>query len=381
MKPLDKHYTSSGVVFNKKTKTYPNGNVIVEYNNPWVVTIRDLHRIRNGDNSPRVNGHLFIRANRFENSSKYSSVVPGISYASEWYWGAYIETYTPVVPPANPYSFFDYSRPKYDDALAISRLYDKLSETKAQMATTFAERQSTINTVADKLEKVFRAYRDVKRGNVNRAARRLGIKKGHKPRSKQAAGQWLELQYGWLPLVGDVYTMLNFNQPIRNIIYGVGRNSETLEYKKDIFAVSRFDVNVNYWCVVKYGASVHVSDPALAFGQRAGLINPSVVAWELMPFSFVIDWALPIGDYLDNLTATVGLAFSNPYRSHQCYIEVTAIQDKKILNRGSTPARYTGYARETYRNIVPFPSPSLSFKNPISPLHLANAIALGRQFK
>lgn len=378
MKPTDEINTSTDVVINKKTRRYPNGNVEVIYEYPIWYESRYLRHVRNGENSPRVNGHLQVRANRFENMSRYGSVVPGVQYSGQWYWGAFEEYFYPIIPPTNVYSYFDFTRTRYADDDAIKRLYSKLMEVKAQMATTFAERQSTINTVADKLEKVFRAYRDVKRGRPNRAARRLGIKT-HKPRSKQAAGQWLELQYGWLPLVGDVYSLLNLNSPIRNTVFGVGRESETLRYEKSIYGVAAFDVDVSYWSIVKYGATVHVTDPAIAFSQQAGLLNPAVVAWELMPFSFVVDWALPIGDYIDSLTATVGLDFSSTYRSHQAVIEVSAVQ--KNLGPGSTAARFMGHAKETYRNIVPFPSPSLSFKNPISPLHLANAIALGRQFK
>jgi hypothetical protein len=32
-----------------------------------------------------------------------------------------------------------------------------------------------------------------------------------------------------------------------------------------------------------------------------GLLNPAAVAWELLPFSFVVDWFLPVGRYLEGL--------------------------------------------------------------------------------
>jgi hypothetical protein len=37
-----------------------------------------------------------------------------------------------------------------------------------------------------------------------------------------------------------------------------------------------------------------------------GLINPSTVVWELIPFSFVVDWFLPIGNFLHGLSALTG---------------------------------------------------------------------------
>lgn len=41
--------------------------------------------------------------------------------------------------------------------------------------------------------------------------------------------------------------------------------------------------------------------------KLSGLLDPEVVAWELVPFSFVADWALPIGDYLSNRSFFKGL--------------------------------------------------------------------------
>lgn len=41
--------------------------------------------------------------------------------------------------------------------------------------------------------------------------------------------------------------------------------------------------------------------------EQFGLANPTAVAWELVPFSFVADWFVGIGDYLAAQTALLGL--------------------------------------------------------------------------
>lgn len=41
--------------------------------------------------------------------------------------------------------------------------------------------------------------------------------------------------------------------------------------------------------------------------EQFGLANPAVVAWELVPFSFVADWFVGVGDYLAAQTALLGL--------------------------------------------------------------------------
>jgi hypothetical protein len=35
--------------------------------------------------------------------------------------------------------------------------------------------------------------------------------------------------------------------------------------------------------------------------RQLGLLDPATVLWEIIPYSFVVDWFLPIGSYLDNL--------------------------------------------------------------------------------
>jgi hypothetical protein len=44
-----------------------------------------------------------------------------------------------------------------------------------------------------------------------------------------------------------------------------------------------------------------------------GLINPAVVAWELVPFSFLVDWFIPVGKFLDSWTDQLGYDIQYPF--------------------------------------------------------------------
>lgn len=252
---------------------------------------------------------------------------------------------------------------------AKRKFFDKILENKATMAQTFAERQSTINTVAGKLTAVFQAYSSIKKGNVRKACRVLGIKT-KKTRSKQAAGQWLELQYGWLPLLGDIHTLLNFNPFAGDTISaGAGDRNTYTGY---------LGATVQSKEYVEFGAVITVTDPLVGFANQAGLLNPAQVAWELVPFSFVVDWALPIGNHLDYLTALAGLSVSNGY------ISTKITRDIYMAKPNANGLNISGHEETFTRTLFTKSSlgvPDLEFKNPISPLHLANALALGRQLK
>jgi len=57
-----------------------------------------------------------------------------------------------------------------------------------------------------------------------------------------------------------------------------------------------------------------VNGPELASLKQFGLANPLSIAWELVPWSFVVDWVLPVGEFLDACTATFGLTFKDGCR-------------------------------------------------------------------
>jgi hypothetical protein len=48
-----------------------------------------------------------------------------------------------------------------------------------------------------------------------------------------------------------------------------------------------------------------------------GLENPLAVAWEVVPFSFVLDWWIPVGNILQAYSDARGLSFGSGYTSHR----------------------------------------------------------------
>jgi hypothetical protein len=135
-----------------------------------------------------------------------------------------------------------------------------------------------------------------------------------------------------------------------------------------------------------------LSNPVLANLSQMGITNPVELAWEELPYSFVADWFLPIGDYLGNLDATLGWDFIGGTKS------ATITQRHRVDVLGTpysppgTPWFFTfkskwnnikGRGRRFWLNrsvytSSPYPD-NLFLKNPVSGVHLANAIALLRQ--
>lgn len=124
---------------------------------------------------------------------------------------------------------------------------------------------------------------------------------------RAGANLWLESWYGWVPFVSDVKSAVETLESLYDIdrmFVGVTRTSKRRE--KSVVAISNTE-----WG----GAGVRYLDPVFdsrravwrwkpLAGQipsKLGLLNPLSIAWELLPLSFVADWFVPIGNWLDTL--------------------------------------------------------------------------------
>lgn len=89
---------------------------------------------------------------------------------------------------------------------------------------------------------------------------------------------------------------------------------------------------------------------------RFGLLNPLEVIWELVPFSFVADWFLPIGDYLSALDASS--RFTHEGGSWGQRREI--VMDYKMTRHGLTPpSKDSGKAMTTSLYIARDPMASM----------------------
>lgn len=290
---------------------------------------------------------------------------------------------------------------------AVRKLLEGLKDMSFNAAQAYAERSQTANLVASTATRLAKSYRSLRNGNLAKAARDLGItppkragrrfKRDYPTDQANAVGNaWLELQYGWKPLLSDVYGSMETlakaqNKP--NTIYK--KKNGRKKRKEDVYkrtaenlgsgsAGSKVLVqSISKSCDVRVGVTYSISSPALADLKSVGITNPALLAWELLPFSFVADWFFPVGNYLSSLDATLGLSFVDGYvtvfrkstatsylgGSYSLSNGYRWYQDNDISQRE--------YITNTRTQLNSFPSaPAPSFKNPVSSSHLASAMAL-----
>lgn len=62
---------------------------------------------------------------------------------------------------------------------------------------------------------------------------------------------------------------------------------------------------------VRLQAQLDTLNPNVLLASNLGLTNPAMVAWDLVPFSFVVDWFLPVGKFLNSFDSHYGFSLKH----------------------------------------------------------------------
>lgn len=200
----------------------------------------------------------------------------------------------------------------------------KARNMRVNLAVTFAEGGKTVNMITDSVKKLGGAYSAFRRGRFSQAAQALGI---NKPKSS-LANNWLAYQYGWLPLVSDAAgiagTIRDHYGPGRDDIFTVRTVAE--QVRTGSFTLAGHTVTGNACLVtftdvfrVRAGLRLRITSRGDKFAAGVGLSLGDVLntAWELVPFSFVFDWFVGVGQYLESISALSGLTVLDGWTSQE----------------------------------------------------------------
>lgn len=275
--------------------------------------------------------------------------------------------------------------------LALLRACANLKRSDINLGVAFAERNRTAKLVGDTTINLAKSVQDLRRGNVRGAMRRLGISsKKSEPRGASVPSKWLELQYGWKPLLSDVYGACDALSKRHKEDWRV-----TAKGRASSFTTHSVTRNLNWANTNGHGGSTTAVVERRAYGRidalpqnealislsSMGAANPALIGWELVPFSFVVDWFLPIGSWLEGLDAMLG--YESAYYSDSFWSEcnwVDSASETKVSGSNIQEAYYNGNKRYVYlnraaSNSVPFARPP-GLKDPRSLGHMANGLAL-----
>lgn len=324
-----------------------------------------------GSNSGKVDGKLKLRENAFTRNKYSWEVLQPFVTTSRNYTQCPTEQLESWTGVNTSYNYSTLALTGVDRQalvdLVASRFYSDLASVKVNAAEFLATRKKTVDMIANTAVRLSQLYRALRRGRNPFTGRNCN--------GNKAAQLWLEHTYGWVPLLGDVHTAMSgqLSEPPPFHL----RKSRTQSVQHQIVA-SRSTHEVtqivtgNHRVTIK--ADVHVDDPSVSFANSLGLTNPALLAWELLPYSFVVDWFLPIGPWLESVMALKGLHLSNKSTT------IGTVTRVFVDARGVGSRTGFGAAKietiDIKRSLVIPDLPLPKLKNPFSTQHALNAIAL-----
>jgi len=308
--------------------------------------------------------------------------------------------------------------PNWDslDTNARKALYSNISDKDSlNLAVSLAEMRETVGLVASTATRLGLAYRNLRRGRVRDAFTALGIHPKQKlskndirlaglpkrkggwtagyhqkhmlslvPQSQRkldnfAANAWLELQYGWKPLLSDVYGAAKFAADFFN---NRRFDIEVSGQSKDVYSgigragsPTNVDSTSSYTAVVKYGARLRVTNANLRLAAGLGFTNPLLIAWELIPFSFVVDWFVDIGPTLAALSALHGYSVTESYKVTFLSGDAEGTAKSADFPCSGTVNEFR-MTRTTGASLPSIPMPSFNIKDALGITRATSAIAL-----
>lgn len=304
---------------------------------------------------------------------------------------------------------------------ALAKLVDALRGHQFNAGIALATGHQTLSTLVGLVGSLVNGYRAFRRGDVESAIRHFlrsahaspkTFKGGHKTQalsSSDVSSLWLSIQYAWGPLVNDIYESAKAVEkrysPNGKAPPAVFKARATTPPTLIDHAMSGQDRVLWFSHRVHIEYRVEIIEQVGGLAHELGLTNPALVAWDLFPASFVLDWAVPIGTYLDNrsylggfqtrvckttyevatadirnrkcIIPLIGSPFDLPHRYECCGRPGSFISETwSEVARGGHICRYVRMKREVNIPLV-VPPPSLKAVEKIfSTGHLANSAAL-----
>lgn len=290
------------------------------------------------------------------------------------------------------------------DNSCASKVLKKIKDQTINLGQVFGERKQTANLIASTATRIAKSISSLKRGNLAGAVNQLipgarpsgGMQRRYNRRhnmspNDRASSTWLELQYGWLPLLSDVHGGAEFIAKAQNRQWRQRVTvSQEGSYAYQTFGSTGFSDAIalthtyNLLYKTKRTYVYLIENTAAKTLSEAGISNPATVAWELLPWSFVVDWFLPVGNWLNNIDATAGCTFESGVLSYRYRARVDTEGQgttrvgihgaHTYVGQGTSWSQTEECVRQALGSFPDNPTPS--FKDPVSYTHMWNALAL-----
>jgi hypothetical protein len=263
----------------------------------------------------------------------------------------------------------------------------KLKDQKVNLGVALAEAKEAAQLVSNTARRVANLFNAA----YNRKPKEWlkGVKNAGR-NYRKVPGYYLEHVYGVAPLLSDIDGICQqlaetYNRGNRPRITAFGVRSDSEVYDRSLSSgMQQFGEHRgvgNLERIARVGVTASVPDWVMKDYSSLGVTNPFAIAWERVGYSHVVDWMLPIGDWINTWDVSNYLTFESGFTTRFLRASgvITSSPPPKAapaVLRTDLPGRFRLWEMERVP-MVSFPRASFpSLRNPLSLDHMAQGLAM-----
>lgn len=297
------------------------------------------------------------------------------------------------------------------EAEARTRTLLRLKDEKASLGIFLAELHKSVTFTADAGMMIMsavnsgikhlgagrRAFFDVLYNKPVRVRPKGVTKRVWDARQRAVLKRWLEFQFAVKPLFSDIessgaalsellldpliparFTVRGGAEEVASVLVDRGSNDRfwrtSAQFRGNALRTSRCHISATYDVPISNRRTI----------EQLGLGNPAVVAWELVQLSWMVDYIVQVGDWLESLTAAQGTRFVEGSIGRQMVVtfpqpvDVYSRLANASLLRGFGPRQINGelgrFNRRVLHDLYPAFRPPI--RNRLNLTRLANVLAV-----
>lgn len=207
-------------------------------------------------------------------------------------------------------------------AIVQNRLLTKVRNTNVDLGVALGEFGETFDLFASTARTLANAYKQGKKGNLAGVVRAFTGSSAESrviDVAKSGANALLAWRFGINPLLNDCWNAWDVlcAPPIVKTVKVVSSSTSKTVKIDDPFGDPFYHDTGFASARVRGSVTFEVVNPTLKTLDQLGLTNPLSVAWELVPLSFVVDWFLPVGNYVQSLVPPQGVNYVSGWISQK----------------------------------------------------------------
>jgi len=281
------------------------------------------------------------------------------------------------------------ANPSWMAATAVSRALAQLKDEQVDLASDVYEWRQSVDLLVETAERITNSVKAFRRNRPKLWGQ--VVKNGARNEWKNIPDEWLKLQYGWKPGMSDIFSSCSqlstnakaYDAKVKGIVTQHG--AAYIELSSGF----PFDTNENMTArdwqafrVCKVILYYYMDNPYLAALASLGLTNPVDLIWEELKYSFVVDWFLPIGNWLQSWDAGLGWRFKSGTRTDlvrmtgRTYPLSNNIRKGWYIQKNFSGLSFKGMQmqRSVYTSQPGVGLPH--FKNPFTSTHISEGLSL-----